>query len=132
MRARQMAVRSEMERRRILLKSVAAQAGMSLSTVSSYFPLAGTPAVMSMASLFQLLETKALPIDLAAWLLPAGLEIIHVPDGVDHDDVAQACSEYLSRYTAARHPAGECGINIGRREGTSLDAAAGQLRAVVS
>ena len=131
MRARQMAVRGELERRRVLLKTVAAQSGLSLSTLASHFPLQGTPAVMSVATLFQLLETKALPVDLAGWLLPSGMDIVEVADGVDHDDLAKACGEYLTTYAAARHPASEAGIAIGTREARGLDCAAVQLRSVV-
>jgi hypothetical protein len=132
MRARQMAVRREMDRRRLLLKTVAADSGLSLSTLASHFPLDGTPAVMSVATLFQLLETRALPTDLAAWLLPGGLDIVEVPDGVDHDNLAAACTQYLTQYAAARHPAGEAGIAIGPREAGDLTGAAVRLRSVVA
>ena len=133
-RARQLAIRREIDRRGISLKVIAFDSGVKLPTLVSYFPKEGTrdPANIPGSAIYSLASAESFPDDLLSLLLPDNRAIVHVPDGVDHDDLAAACSEYLSRYAAARHPSSEAGIALGKGEVTRLDGAATVLRAVVA
>ncbi|WP_103729010.1 hypothetical protein [Novosphingobium sp. HII-3] len=103
-RERQSAIRRELDRRGILLKTVAMDAGMSLSTVQSYFPSAGSrePAIIPASALFCLFD--AIPDDLLSILLPSGRMIVRVPEELDHDELEAACREYLAAKGRAHHP----------------------------
>lgn len=39
---------------------------------------------------------------------------------MDHDDMARACIEFAAKHAQARHPASECGVDIGPREDEEL------------
>lgn len=113
------AVRQQLDLRGISLKVCAANAGVSYSTFISWFPAGGTPQIPSLACLPALL--RALPIDLASLLVPDGWQIVRVPVGVDHDDLATAVTDYLTEKQRAHHPDSECGPAIGPGERASLD-----------
>ncbi len=119
-RDRQLAIRRELDRRGILLKTVALDAGMSYSTVQSYFPgeKNAVPATMSVAALYCLVG--AIPDDLLSLLLPAGRAIVQIPEGIDHDAVCEAMQEYLTEKARAHRPESECGPAIGPGEDTTL------------
>jgi hypothetical protein len=98
-RERQKAIRRQIVDRRIAVKVIAADAGYeTTSSVLSYFPANkdATPAVMSVAALFRLIETDALPLDLLSMLLPDGIAIVKVPEAIDHDEIERACRDYLA------------------------------------
>lgn len=111
-RDRQLAIRRELDRRGILLKTVALDADMSYSTVQSYFPgeRNAVPATMSVAALYKLVG--AIPTDLLSLLLPAGHVIVQVPEGVDHDELADAVADYLHTKNAAHHPDSPAGREL--------------------
>ncbi|WP_066112399.1 MULTISPECIES: hypothetical protein [unclassified Blastomonas] len=121
-RDRQRAIRREMDRRGIHLKIVAADSGISPSSMASYFPADASvePAQMPTGVLFTLLETKALPDDLLSLMLPAGFQIVRVPEDVDHDEAAQAMHDYLAAKTAAHHPDSPGGRDIAPCEDAAL------------
>lgn len=131
-RERQRAIRREMDRRGISIKAVQFDGGWKApSTVLSYFPASDTqePATMSVAALFRLINTNALPTDLLSLLLPAGHVIVKVPEGVDHDDVEGACRDYLQAKGASHQEKSECGREIGPGERDLLDSKVAYLRA---
>lgn len=121
-RDRQKAIRRQMDRRGIHLKIVAADAGVSPSSMASYFPAdpAIEPAQMPTGVLFTLIEMKALPDDLLSLMLPAGVQIVRVPDDVDHDEAAQAMHDYLTTKSAAHHPDSPGGRDIAPCEDKAL------------
>lgn len=122
-RDRQSAIRREMDRRGILLKTVALDAEMSGSTVASYFPADRDkePALMSVAALYRLLETGAVPTDLLSLLLPEGHTIVRIPDGIDHDDFEESFRDFLSFKGRAHHPDSPGGREISDCEQAELD-----------
>lgn len=131
-RERQRAIRREIDRRGIAIKAIQLDAGWDTpSTVLSYFP--GNPevepAVMSVAALFRLLDTKALPVELLSMLLPGDFAIVRVPEGINHDEIADGMVEYLAEKQRAHHPESECGPALGPKETESLDAKVVRLRA---
>jgi hypothetical protein len=127
-RERQLAIRREMMRRGISLKALAHDSGIPYPTIISYFPgeRDRDPATMPVSALFLL--AGVLPADLLSLLLPDVFAIVHVGEGVDHDDLAAVCGDYLTAYTAARHPASESGVHIGAQETVRLDAAAARVK----
>lgn len=128
-RERQLAIRRELDRRGILLKTVALDAGMSYSTVQSYFPgeRNAVPATMSVAALYSLIG--AIPADLLSLLLPAGHVIVQVPENVDYDDVSARCRDFIETKDRAHHPESEAGREIGPREQADLSGKVVRLRA---
>jgi len=135
-RDRQKAIRREMNRRGIAVKAVQFDGGWETSsTVLSYFPgdEHKEPAVMSVASLYRLLETNALPLDLLSLVLPAGLQIVRVSEGVDHDTLASLAADYVATKNIAHHPDSEAGREIGPKEDAVLtDKACRLVRSVAA
>lgn len=120
-RERQLAIRRELDRRGILLKTVAADAGMAYSTVQSYFPADrdAIPATMSVAALYKLIG--AIPDELLSWLLPAGRAIVRIPENIDHDELAEAVGDYLHTKNQAHRPDSPAGRDIAECERKALD-----------
>jgi hypothetical protein len=120
-RERQLAIRRELDRRGILLKTVALDAGMSYSTVQSYFPgeRNAVPATMSVAALYALIG--AIPDDLLSLLLPSGHAIVQVPDSIDHDALCEAMQDYLTEKAKAHRPDSPKGRDIADCERETLD-----------
>lgn len=119
-RERQRAIRRQIDRRGIHLKIVAADSGISPSTLASYFPAdpAVEPAQMPTGALFSLVGV--LPDDLISLMLPAGVQIVRVPEDVDHDEVCQAMHDYLASKSAAHHPDSPGGRDIAPCEDAAL------------
>lgn len=128
-RERQLAIRRELDRRGVLLKTVALDAGMSYSTVQSYFPgeRDAVPATMSVASLYKFIG--AIPDDLLSLLLPAGHVIVQVPESVDYDAVSSLCRDFIDTKDKAHHPESEAGRDIGPTEHSELGGKVVRLRA---
>lgn len=123
-RERQKLIRREMDRRGIAIKAVQYDGGWETpSTVLSYFPADENkqPATMSVAALYRLLSTKALPAELLSLLLPGDFAIVRMPEGINHDELAAAMADYLAAKNAAHHPESECGPAIGPGEQAHLD-----------
>jgi hypothetical protein len=106
------------------MKVVAADSGLSPSSIASYFPVNPEiePAQMPTGALFALIDSKALPDDLLSLMLPAGVQIVRVPEDVDHDEAARAMHDYLAVKSAAHHPGSENGREIGPSEDLHLRA----------
>ena len=128
-RERQLVIRRELDRRSISLKAIAFDAHICYSTLLSYFPgeRDKTPATISGAALFSL--CGVLPADLLSLLLPDGFQVVRVPEGCDHDTIADKASDYLTTKNAAHHPASEAGRDLGPTEQATLDSKVAELRA---
>lgn len=113
-----LAVRQQLDLRGLSMKVCASKAGVSYSTFLSWFPASGTPQIPSLACFHALL--KALPIDLASLLVPDGWQLVRVPVGVDHDELAEAFADYLHEKNAAHHPLSENGRDLGPTETEKL------------
>lgn len=123
-RERQLLIRREMDRRHISIKAVQYDGGWKTpSTVMSYFPNpegSHEPQTMSVASLYRLLKTKALPSDLLSLLLPDGFVIVRAPEQMNHDEIAEAMHDFLQAKERAHHPDSEAGREIGPNESETL------------
>lgn len=130
LRERQLVIRRELDRRSISLKAIAFDAGMPYSTLLSYFPgeRDKEPHTVSGAAMFKL--CGVLPADLLSLLLPDGFQVVRVPEGIDHDTIADKASDYLTTKNAAHHPASEAGRDLGPTEQATLDGKVVELRAV--
>lgn len=128
-RERQLVIRREMDRRGISLKAVSLDSGIAYPTVVSYFPgeRDREPATIGGAAVYMLAESKALPLDLLSLLLPDGLAMVRVPEGVDHDALCEAAAEYVAQKNRAHHPDSEAGTAIGPKERAGLDRSALRL-----
>lgn len=115
-RERQQLIRREMDRRSITIKQVQLDGEWKdPSTVLSYFPNPEgkrEPATMSVAALYRLISTKALPIDLLSLLLPPGHLIVQAPEAIDHDEIAGVLHDYLQTKERAHHPESPAGREI--------------------
>lgn len=125
-----MTIRRELDKRRIPLKVCAADAEVSYSTFLSWFPADGTPQIPSLAFLPSL--ARALPGDLLDMLVPDGFYIMPAPAGLDHDDLAAGCREYLNVKDEAHHPESPEGREISDCERKRLEAKIVPLRGKVA
>lgn len=122
-RDRQKLIRREIDRRRIAIKSIQLDGGWKEpSTVLSYFPADPDrePSTMSVASLYRLIEGKALPADLLSLLLPDGWQIVRAPENVDHDAISDWAETYNAKKLAAHRKDSECEELIGPKEHDEL------------
>jgi hypothetical protein len=133
LKGRQALMRRELDRRGISLKGVAYDSGIPYDTLISYFPAEGgerEAAVMSAASMFALCD--AVPDDILSLLLPDGRLIVRVPEAVDHDEIAEACREYLAAKDHAHHPESPAQRDISPCEDAALRAKVVPLRGVAA
>ncbi|WP_235037477.1 MULTISPECIES: hypothetical protein [unclassified Novosphingobium] len=123
-RARQAAIRRELDRRGIALKAVGFDSGIPYPTLLTYFPQEGAarPVMLPAAAIYALTEGKAIPDDLLSMLLPVGCVIVRVPEGVDLDDTEAQFHEWLAMKGRAHHPGSEAGREIGPGEEAALRA----------
>lgn len=134
-RDRQRLIRRQMDARGILVKQVQLDGGWETpSTVQSYFPAdpSKEPATMSVASLYRLIEKKALPVDLLSLLLPPGHLIVRAPEGVDYDEISAFCRDFVDTKERAHHPESECGRDLGPGEKAELSGKVVRLRSVAA
>lgn len=123
-RERQKAIRRQINERQLSIKAIHLDAGWeNASSLLSYFPANQDvePAVMSVAALYRLLHTGALPADLLSMLLPDGMAIVRVPEHMDHDKIADAFTDYLKDKNDFHHPESEAGRNLSPNETAALD-----------
>lgn len=120
MRERQLAARREIDRRGIALKAVSLDSTIPYPTLLSYFPAGREPAVIPMSAVYLLADNRALPFDVLNLLMPAGVALVQVPEGIDYDELADAFADFLKTKNDFHHPDSECGRDIGPREADTL------------
>ena len=122
-RERQLAIRREMERRGISLKAVSLDSGIPYQTIVSYFPgeRDKVPATLSGSALFQLCQSKALPLDLLSLVLPGGFQIVRAPEDIDHDEICDWAESYVAAKTKAHRVDSPMGPEIAPCEKAVLD-----------
>lgn len=118
MREALLAIRLELDARKLPLKVCASKAGVSYSTFLSWFPAAGTPQVPSLAALPGL--ARALPGDLLSLLVPDGFHIVPGPEGVDYDAIAAWSETFTAEKLAAHRADSEMAERIGPNEHAKL------------
>jgi hypothetical protein len=136
-RDRQLTIRRQMNDRGISLRAVALNSGIKYETIVSYFPgdrdepgvPHREPATISGAAFFMLLAGKALPLDLLSLLLPDGLQIMRVPEGLDHDVLCELAADYVAEKNRAHHPDSEAGRELGPNETAALNGKVVRLKA---
>lgn len=128
-RASQLTIRRELDRRGISLKALSFDSGIGYSTLVSYFPGEKNrePATISGAAIFAL--CGVLPADLISLILPDGFQIVRAPETIDHDELCTLANEYVSTKNRAHHPDSEAGRDLGQNEKSSLDGIVVQLAA---
>lgn len=123
-RQRQSAIRRELDRRGVSMKAVAMDASIPYPTLLTYFPQDRDkePAQIPGGAIFSLLEGSAIPADLMSLLMPEGWQVVKVPEGVDHGEVAAAMHDYLATKSAAHAPDSPAGPAISACEDGVLKA----------
>lgn len=131
-RARQAAIRRELDRRGIALKAVGFDSGIPYQTLLTYFPQEGgaRPVMLPAAAIYALAFGKAIPLDLLSLLVPAGFAIVALPDGVDLDELDAACREVVATKAKAHRSDSPAGPDISDCERIAILKAAAPLRAV--
>lgn len=133
MRDRQRAIRREIDRRAIPLKQVSFDSGITMNTLLSYFPGGERePAVIPMSAVFSLLEGNALPLDLIGLMLPTGIALVHVPEGIDFDDIESGCRAFLEAKGNAHGERSPAGRDLSDCEQEALGMKIVQLRGKVA
>lgn len=114
------------QRNGLTLKAIGLDSGIPYSTLRSYAGNNGTIVEMPVSALYKLVGV--IPPDLLSLLLPEGYAIVRVPDGVDHDEIAPAVREYLSRKDEAHHPDSPAGREISDCEDRELRGIVARLK----
>lgn len=105
------------------LNTIASELGWHRNTLDSYFPASPDtkPARLPLSALWDILETGALPADLAALLMPDGFTMARIPVGMNHDEFAEACSSFLDRKAQAHRADSPDGPALSECEIADLD-----------
>lgn len=119
-RERQAAIRRELDRRGLSLKTISFDSRIPYSTLVSYFPADSLrqPVMLPVSAAFAL--CGALPDDLINLLAPDGYAIVRVPAGIDYDEVSRQCRDFLSLKEEFHHPESEAGRDLGPTEEAKL------------
>ncbi|MES2295240.1 MAG: hypothetical protein V4527_18230 [Pseudomonadota bacterium] len=131
LKTRQSQMRREMDRRGLSMKGVSYDSGIPYSTLLSYFPDEkgkAVPALMPVSAQYALCD--AVPDDILSLLLPDDRRIVRVPEGIDHDEIAEVVADYLLTKERAHHPDSEAGREIGPKEDETLRGKVAVLRSV--
>lgn len=112
----------EIRRRGYVMKVLAAKAQMHNNTFLSYFPADqnAKPTQLSMGAFNQLDKTGALDADLIGLLLNDNRLLIETPAGLDLDNLAEQCHDFLQAKTAAHHPDSPAGRDLSECERADL------------
>lgn len=119
-RARQAAIRRELDRRQIAMKAVALDSGINYTTLLTYFPADAfkTPAQIPGSAIYAL--AGHIPADLMSLLLPDGFQVVRAPEDINHDEIAEVMSDYLAKKQHAHHPESPEGREISACEDNVL------------
>jgi hypothetical protein len=120
-RARQAAIRRELDRRQVAMKVVSQDSGIPYSTLLTYFPADGDkqPAQIPGSAIYAL--AAVMPTDLTSLLLPDGFQVVRAPEEINHDEIAEVMAEYLATKQHAHHPESPLGREISQCEDNVLD-----------
>lgn len=120
-RARQGAIRRELDRRQIAMKVVAQDSGLLYETLLTYFPADKNkvPAQIPGSAIFAL--AGHIPNDLMSLLLPDGFQVVRAPEDINHDEIADVMADYLATKQHAHHPLSPAGREISGCEDNVLD-----------
>ena len=112
--------------------SVAKRAGWHINTLATYFPpnRDTQPTKLPLGSLWDLLESGALPDDLAALLMPDGFQVVAAPESIDVHEIGRIVAELHALKTAAHHPESPAGVDLSDCEVSGIAAKAAELKAV--
>lgn len=111
----------------LTLKMIAEDSGLGYDSVRNYAAGETQMPLCAIDALFEVLDD-----DLLSLLFRAGHRVITVPDGLDHDQIEEACRDYLRSKGEAHHHASPAQRDIAPCEKEALDSKAARLRAVVA
>lgn len=113
------------------IKTIASELGWERSTLDAYFPPNPDtrPTKLPLSALWDILESGALPDDLAALLAPDGFAMARIPEGMNHDEFADACAAYLDRKAQAHRADSPDGPSLSECEIADLDKLRAQIAA---
>lgn len=113
------------------LNTIASELGWHRNTLDSYFPASPDtkPTKLPLGALWDILESGALPAELTALLAPDGFTMTPIPAGMDHDQFAEACLQYLDRKAQAHRADSPAGPALSKCEIAELDERRAQIAA---
>lgn len=103
-------------RHNLTLKMIEADSGIDYDSLRNYAAGKTTMPVTAVDCLIGVLPDKLLSL-----LFSSGRALVKTPEGIDHDELAPALTDYLAAKNAAHHPDSECGPAIGPTEQEMLD-----------
>ncbi len=127
-RERQHAMRRAFDKRRIAMKIIADDSGVDYKTLLTYFPADKdkVPAQIPGSVIYALAGN--VPENILSYLLPPTHVVVRVPEGVDHDELAAACADYLREKQKAHQPDSPAGRDISPCEDDKLRARLAAVR----
>lgn len=75
---------------------------------------------ISMVGFLAMAEIPSFPTELLSLVMPTGMALVHVPSGVDHDQIERACLDFIACKGDAHHPASPLGREIAPCEDSKL------------
>lgn len=99
----------------LTLKAISLDSGIDYDSICNY---AKGETQMGLAALDALIGV--IPDVLLSLLLSGDRVIVRTPEGIDHDQIAEACQDFLVAKHAAHHPESEAGREIGPGEDNVL------------
>lgn len=114
----------------LTLNVLAAETGISLSTLRCYAPARPEMPASAMPVYVMLKLARVIPNHLASLMTEPGGKILADadPEETDIDDLARSAVDILQRYVAARHPDSPGGIRIVHNEVDDIKRAAAGLQ----
>jgi hypothetical protein len=102
------------------------ETGLPTTSLSDW---ANGKAKMSLVGMLAIAEIPDFPLELLSLIMPANITLVRVPEGVDHDDLAECFHDYLQAKERAHHPESEAGREIGPGEHNVLCLKAARVKA---
>ncbi len=96
-------------------KAISADSGIGYDSICDY---ANGLTEMPVSALVKLIGV--IPDELLSLLLPDGHVIVRAPDEIDHDQIAEAMTDWLATKNAAHHPESPAGRDIADCEDEKL------------
>jgi hypothetical protein len=108
------------------LKAISEISGIPYSTLRSYAGHNGETAEMPVSAVHKL--AGVIEPELLSLLLPDGMAIIRIPEGVDLDQAAQDMRDFLDLKAKAHHPQSPDGREISECESAELHGKVAQIK----